>query len=287
MHTMQINSLSDVLGAEVVGVDVANLDEATFAPIHEAFLDNLILVFRDQHLTPDEQIAFSERFGELEVHLSVDHLLPENDKIVLISNKMENGRYIGAVSAGDYWHSDLSCQALPNKASFLYALELPNDGGDTGFCNQYKALETLPDELRRQIEGRRAIHTFNRMRNPRVKIPVMYDKADAQLRYNDRAPDDGVHPIIRTHPDTGREALYVSQRFTVGIEDMDEAEARPLLDSLFEHQLRPDLIYRHKWRLHDMTLWDNRCTTHHAYGGIPPGQIRHMHRTTLAGDAPF
>ena len=284
---MQINLLSDVLGAEVFGVDVANLDDATFAAIHQSFLDNLVLVFRDQHLTPDQQIAFSERFGELEVHLSVDHLLPENHKIVLISNKMENGRYIGAVSAGDYWHSDLSCQAHPNKASFLYALELPDGGGDTGFCNQYKALETLPDELRRQIEGRRAIHTFNRMRNPRVKVPVMYDKADAQLRYSDRAPGDGVHPIIRTHPETGREALYVSHRFTVGIEDINEAEARPLLEALFEHQLRPDLIYRHKWRLHDMTLWDNRCTTHHAYGGIPAGQIRHMHRTTLAGDVPF
>jgi len=284
---MQINPLSDVLGAEVAGVDVANLDEPTFVAIHAAFLEHLILVFRDQHLTPDEQIAFSERFGELEVHLSVDHLYPENPKIILISNKMEDGRYIGAVSAGDYWHSDLSCQARPNKASFLYALELPNDGGDTGFCNQYKALETLPDELRRKIEGRRAIHTFNRMRNPRVKVPVMYDKNVAKLRYSDRAPDDGVHPIIRTHPETGRKALYVSQRFTVGIEDMDEAEARTLLDALFEHQLRPDLIYCHKWRLHDMTLWDNRCTTHHAYGGIPAGQIRHMHRTTLAGDVPF
>ncbi|MBT5048057.1 MAG: TauD/TfdA family dioxygenase, partial [Rhodospirillaceae bacterium] len=206
---------------------------------------------------------------------------------VMISNKQENGRYIGAVSAGDYWHSDLSCQARPNKASFLYALELPAEGGDTGFCNQYRALETLPDDLRQKIKGRSGIHTFNRMRNPRVKVPVMYDKEDAQMRYSDRAPDDGVHPIIRTHPETGRKALYVSHRFTVGIADMDEAEARPLLDALFEHQLRPDLIYRHKWQPHDLTLWDNRCTTHHAYGGMPPGQIRHMHRTTLAGDVPF
>lgn len=283
---MEINPLSNALGAEVIGVDLAHLDEATFAELHDAFLEHLVLVFRDQHLTIDEHIAFSERWGELEVHLATDHLHPDTDKIILISNRKENGRYIGAVSAGDYWHSDLSCQARPNKASFLYAKELPAEGGDTGFCNQYRALETLPDELRRKIEGRRGIHTFNRMRNPRVKVPEMH-KGDAQMRYADRAPDDGIHPIIRTHPETGRQALYVSHRFTVGIEDMDETEARPLLDALFEHQLRPDLIYRHKWRLHDLTMWDNRCTTHHAYGGMPPGQIRHMHRTTLAGDVPF
>lgn len=283
---MQIKPLSDALGAEVIGVDVANLDGPTYEAIHKAFLQHCVLVFRDQRLTPDQQIAFSERWGELEVHLSADHLHPDTDKIILISNKKENGRYIGAVSAGDYWHSDLSCQARPNMASFLYALELPNDGGDTGFCNQYRALETLPDDLRRKIEGRRGIHTFNRMRNPRVKVPAMYGQADAQMRYSDRAPDDGVHPIVRTHPETGRKALYISHRFTVGIEGMEEAEARPLLDALFEHQLNPDLIYRHKWRLHDLTLWDNRCTTHHAYGGIPEGQIRHMHRTTVAGDVP-
>jgi taurine dioxygenase len=283
---MQINPLSDALGAEVVGVDVANLDDAAFAAIRAAFLDHLVLVFRDQHLTPESQIAFTRGFGELEVHLSTDHLLPGYPEIIMISNKQENGRYIGAVSAGDYWHSDLSCQARPNMASLLYALELPSEGGQTEFCNQYKALETLLADIRARIAGKRAIHTFNRMRNPRVHVPDMH-RDDAQMRYGERAPDDGVHPIIRTHPETGRKALYVSRRFTIGIEGMDDAEAQPLLDALFEHQLRPDLIYRHQYRLHDLIMWDNRCTTHHAAGGIPPGQIRHMHRTTLAGDVPF
>lgn len=283
---MQVNPLSDALGAEVVGVDVADLDDAGFAAIHAAFLEHLVLVFRDQHLTPESQIAFSRRFGELEVHLATDHLLPGYPEIIMISNRQENGRYIGAVSAGDYWHSDLSCQARPNMASLLYALELPSEGGQTEFCNQYKALETLPAETRARIEGKRAIHTFNRMRNPRVHVPDMH-RDDAQMRYGERAPDDGVHPIIRTHPETGRQALYVSRRFTIGIEGMDDAEAQPLLDALFEHQLNPELIYRHQYRLHDLIMWDNRCTTHHAAGGIPPGQIRHMHRTTLAGDVPF
>lgn len=283
---MQINPLSEALGAEVIGIDVANLTDTAFAEIQAAFLDHLVLVFRDQDLTPEQQIAFSERFGELEIHLSADHLLEGHPKILMVSNKQENGRYIGAVSAGDYWHSDLSCQERPNLASFLYALELPAEGGGTGFCNQYKALETLPDDLRKAIEGKRAIHTFNRMRNPRVHVPGVH-KGDAKMRYGERAPDDGVHPMIRTHPETGRKALYVSERFTVGIEGMADEDAQELLGKLFDHQLNDELIYRHHWQLHDLTMWDNRCTTHHALGGIPAGQIRHMHRTTVAGDVPY
>jgi taurine dioxygenase len=283
---MQINRLSNALGAEVIGIDVSDIDEATFNEIHEAFLEHLILVFRDQDLTQLQQIKFSEHYGEVEVHLALDHLHPETDKVILTSNKQVNGRYIGAVSAGDYWHSDLSCKAQPNLASFLLARELPAEGGDTGFCNQYAALETLPDELRQQIEGRNAIHTFNRMRNPRVKVPEMH-KGDAKMRYADRAPPDGIHPISRTHPETGRKALYVAHRFTVGIEGMSDEESRPILDAIFEHQLNDELIYRHNWRLGDMIMWDNRCTTDHAYGGIPAGQIRHMHRTSLIGDVPF
>ena len=283
---MKINRLSDALGAEVSGIDVSKIDDATFHAIHEAFLEHLILVFRNQDLDPEPHIAFSERFGEVEVHLATDHLHPETDKVMLVSNKQVDGRYIGAVSAGDYWHSDLSCQARPNLASFLHAKELPAEGGDTGFCNQYAALETLPDDLRQQIDGRNGIHTFNRMRNPRVKVPEMH-KGDAKMRYADRAPPDGIHPIVRTHPETGRKALYVSHRFTVGIEGMSDEEARPILDAIFEHQLNDELIYRHKWRLGDLVMWDNRCTTHHAYGGIPAGQIRHMHRTSLIGDVPF
>lgn len=283
---MQINKLSDALGAEITDLDVREVSQKTAEEIYEAFLEHQILVFRNQDLTPDQQIKFSEYFGEVEVHLAKDHLHPDTDKVILISNKVQNGRYVGAVSAGDYWHSDLSCQDRPNLASFLLAIELPREGGDTGFCNQYLALDTLPTDLLKKIVSRKAVHTFNRMRNPRVRVPEMH-KGDAQMRYADRAPPDAIHPIIRTHPDTGRKALYVSHRFTVGIEGMSDDESRPILDSIFEHQLNEKFIYRHKWCLGDMIMWDNRCTTHHAYGGVPPGQIRHMHRTSLIGDVPF
>ena len=137
---MEVTRLSFALGAAVTGIDVSDIDDATYDVIHKAFLEHQILVFCDQDLTPQQQIKFSEHYGEVEVHLAKDHLHPETGKVILISNKRVDGRYIGAVSAGDYWHSDLSCQAQPNLASFLLARELPAEGGDTGFCNQYAAL---------------------------------------------------------------------------------------------------------------------------------------------------
>ena len=282
---MEINRLSDVLGAEVLGVDVANVDNDTVAVLRQALLDNLILVFRNQTITPEEHIRFSEHFGELEIHIATDHLLEGYPKIIIVSNKQVDGRFIGAVSAGDHWHSDLSCKAKPSLGSLLYALELPEKGGDTEFCNQYRAYETLPKSTKSRIQNFRGIHTFNRMRNPRVEVPREHI-SDAKMRYEDRAPDDAIHPIVRTHPENQRKLLYVSQRFTIGIEGLPDKEAQPLLDELFSHQLKRDLIYRHVWQPRDIIFWDNRCTTHFACRNFSSGQIRHMHRTTIAGDIP-
>ena len=283
---MQVNRLSDALGAEVVGIDVGEPASYDFQTVWRAYLDHQVLVFRDQHLAPEAQIAFSRRFGELEVHLSADHLHPDHPEILLVSTKKENGRHIGAVSAGDYWHSDLSCQARPTNHSLLYALEMPAIGGDTEWANMYAAYEALPAETRRRLEGLRAIHTFNRMRNPRVAVPAVH-AGDAKMRYGDRAPPDAVHPIVRTHPDTGRKALYVSPRFTIGIAGLADDDAQPLLDELFAHQIRRDFIYHHEWAVGDLVLWDNRCTIHYACRGFPPGAIRHLHRTSVMGDVPF
>ena len=283
---MEINRLSDALGAEIVGIDVASVDDATLRTVRQALLDHLVLVFRDQRLSPEEHIDFSRRFGALEIHISTDHLLPGYPEIMMVSNKQENGRYIGAVSAGDHWHSDLSCKAEPSMGSLLYALELPSVGGDTEFANQYKAYETLPKALKQRIADLRGVHTFNRMRNRRVEVPKMH-RGDAHIRYGERAPDDGIHPIVRTHPETGRKALYVSPRFTVGIDGMPDEEAQPLLEQLFDHQANADLKYRHTWRSGDLVFWDNRSTTHFACRGFPENEIRHMHRTTIAGDVPF
>jgi taurine dioxygenase len=281
---MQVTRLSDALGAEVTGIDVASVSDADFDAVHAAWLEHEVLVFRDQELTPEQHIAFSKRFGDLEVHISVDHLLEGYPEIMMVSNKQENGRFIGAVSAGDYWHSDLSCNAHPTKASLLYSLELPSSGGDTEWADMYAAYETLPDKTRQRIQGLRGIHSWNRMRNPRVHVPEVHND-DAKMRYGERAPDDSLHPVVRTHPETGRKALYVSPRFTLGVDGLENDEAQDLLDELFAHQARRDFVFHHKWSLGDLVLWDNRCTVHFACGGHT--EARHMHRTSVAGDVPF
>jgi taurine dioxygenase len=283
---MRVNRLSDALGAEVVGIDVSDPASYDFGAVHEAWLAHQVLVFRDQNLAPEDHIAFSRRFGDLEVQLSADHLHPDHSEILLVSTKKENGRYIGAVSAGDYWHSDLSCQRLPTSASLLYALEMPDVGGDTEWADMYAAYETLPAATKARIAGLKGVHTFNRMRNPRVHVPEVHND-DAKMRYGERSPDDAIHPIVRTHPETGRKALYVSERFTIGIDGMDDSEAQPLLDELIAHQKRREFVYHHKWTVGDLVIWDNRCTIHYACRGFAPGAIRHLHRTSVIGDVPY
>ena len=283
---MQITPLSPALGAEITGVDVADIDEAAFAAVRDAFHDRQLIVFRDQSIDPDSHIAFSRRFGELEIHISTDYLLDGHPEILVLSNRKDNGKYVGIENAGDYWHSDLSYMDKPSLGSLLYALEVPDAGGDTEWANMYAAYDALSDEMKQRIDGLRARHSFNRMRNPRVGVSPQRAK-DAAAHYARISPPDVIHPVARTHPVTGRKALFVSPRFTIGIEDMPDDEAQALLDELFAHAIRPEFVYHHRWRLGDLLFWDNRCTLHLACGGIPEGMYRHMHRTTVAGDVPY
>jgi taurine dioxygenase len=283
---MKITPLSDALGAEITGIDLAApVDEATFDRLRQAFHDHQVIVFRDQALTPEQHIAASGRFGDLEIHISTKYLLADHPEILVLSNRKVDGEYVGVENAGDHWHSDLSYMDRPSLGSLLYALEVSRDGGDTEWANQYAAYETLPAATKARIEGLRARHSFNRWKNPRVSIPE-HEKGSRE-RYEKMSPPDAIHPVVRTHPATGRKALFVSQRFTIGIEDMPEAEGQALLDTLFEHAVRPEFIYHHRWRAGDLLFWDNRCLLHLACRGIPPGQIRHMHRTTISGDVPY
>jgi len=278
---MNVTRLSDALGAEITGVDVAALDDAAFAGAMDAFHEHCILVFRDQDLAPAAQVAFSRRLGEIQYHVSPEVCLDSHPEVMVLSNEIRDGKYVGIPDAGSDWHSDHSYMAVPTKISMLHALRVAAEGGDTEWANMYTAYDTLPEATKARLEGLVGIHTFNRLRNPRVGMPERH--GDGKEHYK-RSPPDAFHPLARVHPATGRTALYCSARFTIAIRDMDDAEAQPLLDELFEHQLRRDFVYHHTWRKGDLMMWDNRCTLHWACGGIKPPGIRHMHRTTIQGD---
>ena len=283
---MEISQLSDAIGAEISGVDLGNVDPGTFERIRNVFHEHQILLFRNQDITIEDHIAFSQNFGPLEVHISKDSLHKDHDEILLVSNAKEKGKYIGVENAGDSWHSDLSYMPEPSLGSLLYALEVSENGGDTEWLTMYDAYDTLPEKTKKRIDGLKARHSFNRYKNKRVGIPKQRQQ-DGKERYEKISPPDVFHPVVRTHPDTGRKALYVSPRFTIGILDGSEDEAQELLDELIEHTIQPKFIYHHEWKVGDLMMWDNRCTLHLACRGIPEDQIRHMHRTTISGDVPF
>ncbi|WP_175704712.1 TauD/TfdA dioxygenase family protein [Burkholderia ambifaria] len=272
------------LGAEVVGIDLAQpLGAADFARVHRAHLDHHVLVFRDQRITPDEHVAFSRRFGPLQIHVLHQFALAAHPEVLIVSNIVENGRPIGLGDAGHFWHSDLSYKEKPSLGSLLHAQELPAEGGDTLFANMHLAWDTLPAHLRRAVEGRRAEHTYlARYAELQARSPWRPNLSAEQIAQVEAV----VHPVVRTHPETGRKALFVSEHFTTRIVDLSEDESRALLDELFAHSVRAEHLYRHHWRAHDLVFWDNRSLMHLA-AGTPDHLRRKLYRTTIEGDAPF
>jgi taurine dioxygenase len=272
------------LGAEVLGLDLSQpLAAGDFARIHRAHLDHHVLVFRDQHITPQQQIDFSRRFGRLQIHVLKKFQLARHPEILVVSNIKEMGEPIGLGDAGHYWHSDLSYKDKPSLGSLLHAQELPAEGGDTLFANQHEAWDTLPEALKKLLGGLRAEHSYLakyeelRARNPwRPKL--------SQEQVDEVKPV--VHPVVRIHPETGRKALFVSEHFTTRILDLPEDESQAVLAELFTHSSRDELVYRHRWQPQDMVFWDNRSVTHLA-AGTPDHLRRKLYRTTIEGDAPF
>ena len=279
-----IRPLNAPLGAEVLGLDLTQpLGTGDLARVHRAHLDHHVLVFRDVRITPAQQVEFSRRFGELQIHVLRQFQLREQPEVLVISNIRENGEPIGLGDAGHLWHSDLSYKAVPSLGSMLHAQELPAEGGDTLFANQHLAWETLPVDLKNEIEAAQAEHSYlARYEDLRRLNPWRPKLTQAQI-------DEVVpvrHPVVRTHPETGRRALFVSEHFTTRIVGIPEERSRDLLASLFEHSTQPAFIYRHQWQPHDMVFWDNRSVMHLA-AGCPPDQRRKLYRTTIAGDVPF
>ena len=281
---MQINRLTPTFAAEITGVDVSAVSDAEFERINQAFLDNQVIVIRGQKLSPDAQKAFSRRFGALEGHISSQYKLKDHPEMLVLSNRKTDGKWEGATNAGDEWHSDTQYTERPAKCTMLHSLEVPDEGGETGFINTYAAYEALDEATRQRIANLRGINSWNRLKNPRVTVPQQH--GDGKSVYDIGHPDSH-HPVVRTHPETGRKALYVSPRHTLAIEGMDSDESEDLLQKLFAVQQRPEFTYIHKWRLGDVVVWDNRCTLHKGMGGIRPPGIRHLHRTIMVGSVPY
>ena len=280
----EVNRLGECFAAEIVGIDLAQpLSDGEFAAIRDAWFQAGVVVFRDQHLAPARQVAFSRRFGEPIVHVMSQFLLPGHPEILLISNrKHPDGTPMGFEDAGRYWHSDISYDERPALGSHLYAVEIPSAGGDTLFADMRHALRTLPDGLRRRIDGRRARHSYTR--NWRRNETVEGGRPALGAAQRDRLRDVS-HPMVRRNEDTGEEALFVNPGFTFAVEDMDDDESDALLAALFEHSTREASVYTHHWRPRDLLCWDNRTVMHRATV-YDPAHTRHMHRTTIAGGRP-
>ncbi|WP_237860246.1 MULTISPECIES: TauD/TfdA dioxygenase family protein [unclassified Pseudomonas] len=283
-QTFEIRPFSGAVGAEIIGLDLAKpVNAEDFSLIHHAHLEHHVLVLRDQRISPEQQIAFSRRFGQLQIHVLKQFLLKGHPEILIVSNIIENGHNIGLGDAGKFWHSDLSYKELPSLGSMLHAQELPSEGGDTLFADMHKAWDAVPQALRKQVEGRSAAHSYT-ARYAETKFegnwrPTLSAEQLAQVQ-------EVVHPVVRTHPENGRKALFVSEGFTTRIVGLPDDESRDVLQQLYALSVLEQNIYRHQWQAHDLVFWDNRSLTHLATG-CPAHLRRKLFRTTIQGDAPF
>jgi len=296
---VRVTPLGRHLGAEISGVDLSRpLADDAFAQVAKAFFEHQVVVFRGQKLAPGQQVAFTRRFGELEHHVRRESCLAGFPEILVVSNVLdERGRAIGAQDAGRFWHSDLSYKREPSLLSALYALEVPvKEGrvlGDTGFASASAAYVALPEETKRRLKGLRNVHSYRyyREKNARAqreeaaagrRVVQEHAPTDEQLR---SVPDVEM-PVVRTHPVTGRKALFVNEAHTSHIVGLPQEESARLLGELYRQIVRPEFIYTHRWQAGDLLMWDNCAVQHKATFDYALPLRRLMHRTTVRGAAP-
>jgi alpha-ketoglutarate-dependent taurine dioxygenase len=271
------------LGADIEGVDLAGpLSPEMVAAIKEAWGEHLVLRFRRQHLSDDDLMRFSRHFGELDwAPIAATNDAPEGrEYIMVVSNVVEDGKAIGQLGAYEaIWHTDMSYVQEPPSASALYALEVPPEGGDTGFCNMYRAYETLPEELRRQIPRLLCRHDASRNSAGELRRGFV-DASDPSQTIG------AEHPLLRTHPVTGRKALFLGRRRNAYIPGLRLADSDALLDTLWEYATKSEFTWYQQWQAGDLILWDNRCVMHRR-DAFDPATRRVMHRTQIKGDRPF
>ena len=275
--TLEVVPLADAIGAEIRGVDLASeLSDATVAAIRQAWLDHAVVFFRDEDLGPDQFLAFARRIGDPVEYpfvrgidgypevIAVDKLPPET------------------VNFGGIWHSDTTYLARPPMGTMLLAREVPPTGGDTLFASMYAAYETLSSGMRRMLDGLRAVNTSALADVSKTREDRMRDSGNGA---GEAETFEAEHPVVRTHPETGRKALFINPAHTARFVDMTEDESAPLLRYLFDHAVRPEHTCRFHWEVGSLALWDNRAAWHNPINDYD-GYTRRMHRITLAGDVP-
>ena len=279
--SIEIVPSAAALGAEIRGVNLArHLDDATFTAIDRAYNQYGVIFFRDQRITPKQQVAFTRRFGEIEFNIFGERWsVPGCPEIVVVSNITDDGKPIGIRRAGENWHSDMCYTARPPRGTMLYAYEIPTlhglPLGDTEFASAAAAWDALPATMQQFLDGKRAVFDFRGRK--RALTPTREEI--------ERNPPV-THPIVRTHPHTGRKCLYVMRDDCIGIEGLGEEEAAAIICALADHIVKPAFIYRHQWRIGDLLLWDNCTVQHRAIQDYDLPQRRQMHRTTMGGAVP-
>jgi taurine dioxygenase len=269
-------------GAEILDVDIKRADDATIDGVVAAFQAHGAILLRDQSLEPADLMRFIERFGEPENHTLVENTLPGFPKIYVLSNRVVDGKPIGAHNDGIGWHTDYSYKAEPVMSTMLYAVEVPPVGSDTLLADLCQAWNALPPERQSELDGKMVHHSwqhfmatreFNRMENPSEELK--------------RDNPDVFHPLVRTHPSDGRKALFVSTGTVKGVVGMPNPEGLELMDELIEFSTQEEFIFRHKWRVGDVLMWDNRCTLHTGTLYDDTKYFRVMHRLWVKGDKPY
>jgi alpha-ketoglutarate-dependent taurine dioxygenase len=283
--TVEFRMLSDALGVEVLGVNPARaVAPDLISEIRRLWLKHNIILFRGVDWTPAQQIAFTRQFGELHIMPRLGTAVPINlqqhPEIFVVSNVEENGKPVGVRRAGWGWHSDGEDKALPNMGSLLYAVSVPQHGGDTAFANTCAAYDALPESVREKIDGRRA--RVSRAEMHQVNYPDLPPLTEAEKK----ARPDIWHPITRTHPESKQQCLYIG-RWAVEIEGLPADESKQLIAELTSFVTRPEFVYTHEWQVGDAILWDNRSVQHCAIAYNDNVGERHMLRTTLEGDTPY
>lgn len=285
---LRVEPLDAALGAEVSGLDLRDpLSTAQVAAILQAWRKHLVLVFRGQQLTTEDQRRFASNFGTLYERrrggtqfakekyglYEADPHIREDPNLMLVSNVRVDGKPIGAVADGDMWfHIDSGYAERPYRYTILHALKLPSSGGDTLFANMYKAYETLPDDLKDAVRDRKALHIHEYKRTAKVDLSRDFSQSPHYF-----------HPVVATHPETGRKSLFVDRLMTARIEGIAPEDSSRILEALCDHAERPEMIYAHKWRLGDVVMWDNRCVIH-GRTDFPHDEERILRRCTIEGD---